>query len=504
MASGGPVVVNPTSRPRGGVVELRLPGQDDVPGAQVLSSLPGGRGRVRNMRAADLAAFVATIHDQRLDDTTFVNGIEIEDGDDGILVVLQISLTKRPGASVEQARAALYDLLEQRRPGWCRLQIEREPRQTVLVRVDDVPGFGWKRWQPTAVSSGGVSVNGKTMTNGLATVAVAEDGTFSLNGIAGMGRLVDDGDQGDTYNYCPPATDLVVDIPDEVEIAVAESGPVRGSVAIRRRYRWPERIDDDTSTRVGEVTTDVFTFLELRAGEAFVRVTHAFDNRNRDHRLRAVFPLVETAAVSRAECAFAVVERGLEAEGGVSEKPLATFPSRRFVQAGGVTIAHEGLLEYEVVDGGRALALTLLRATAMLSRGPMDYRPEPAGPLVHLEGPQVQRHLELKYAVQVGDCDPYALADDLLVPLQIVVAGGGGDRGDEGTELTVDGAEVSAVIRSGGLVEVRVFNPSDHPAEAVIPGRRGWLVDLRGRPTVPFEGSFVLRPWEIATARLEP
>ena len=35
-----------------------------------------------------------------------------------------------------------------------------------------------------------------------------------------------------------------------------------------------------------------------------------------------------------------------------------------------------------------------------------------------------------------------------------------------------------------------------------VEGRRGWLVDLRGRPQGPFEGSFPLGPWQIATAAL--
>ena len=86
--------------------------------------------------------------------------------------------------------------------------------------------------------------------------------------------------------------------------------------------------------------------------------------------------------------------RGLDAEGGPTERAWRTFPSRRFVRAGGLTVAHEGLLEYELVDidDGRShrLALTLLRCTGMLSQGPMTTRPLPAGPASPLEGPQMQ------------------------------------------------------------------------------------------------------------------
>ncbi len=65
------------------------------------------------------------------------------------------------------------------------------------------------------------------------------------------------------------------------------------------------------------------------------------------------------------------------------------------------------------------------------------------------------------------------------------------------------GAEVSAVRRDGGLLEVRVFNPGRSRPRWTIAGRTGWLVDLRGYPQSPFEGSFELRPFGVATARLE-
>ena len=210
-----------------------------------------------------------------------------------------------------------------------------------------------------------------------------------------------------------------------------------------------------------------------------------------------MFPLREAAATSHAECAYAVVDRGLEAEGGPSEKALPTYPSRRFVQAGGITIAHEGLLEYELVDieagAAHSLAITLLRATGMLSRLTMLNRPLPAGPTDKLEGPQMIGRLQVRYVIAVGEMDPYALVDDAFLPLPVVTGFGGGARTPEGTELTV---------------EIRVFNPRDvasafSVARAGTPAR-GHLVDLRGRATGSFEGSTELAPFKIATLRLSP
>ena len=175
-------------------------------------------------------------------------------------------------------------------------------------------------------------------------------------------------------------------------------------------------------------------------------------------------------------------------------------------------MVHEGVCEYELIDiapdpdgeaAAHTLALTVLRSTGMLSRLGMAYRPFPAGPLTPVDGLQMTgRTVSLRYALAVGDVDAYAMADDVLLPLEVVSTLGGGTRAESGSELHVDGAEVSAVRRQGGVLELRVFNPTTETATVTIDGHSGWLVDLRGYPQQPFEGSFELRPFGIATARL--
>ena len=506
VSTPGQVVLNASARPRGGVVELTLSDDAPVAGTQVTSSRPAGR-RGRPVSASTLASTLGQIRNQRFSENFFVTGVEVDEGDDGVEVVLVLATQRRAGAAVEAQLERVYELMNEHPDGRYTLTVELPPMQKVLARIEDVPGFGWAMWSP---GGGGpaaeVTAVGTTMENGLVTVEVdASDGTFAVSAagarVAGLDRLVDDGDHGDTYNYSPPATDLVVDRPDSVEVRLVESGPVRARIELRRSYTWPEQTDD-AGARVGSRPTVVTTVLELRAGESLVRVKTSFDNQSRDHRLRAWFPLPEAATTSRAECAFAIVERGLTAEGGPSEHGLPTYPSRRFVSAGGLTLIHDGLLEYELVHEGRALALTLLRATGMLSRGPMTYRPEPAGPLIPMEGPQMIGELTVRYAVHVGDGNPYELADDVLLPLRVLTAPGSGDWSPSGSGLGVEGAEVSAVVRREGGLEVRVFNPSDSASTVRIADHSGWLVDLRGRPVAEFDGEFELRPWGIATARL--
>ncbi|MDP8937449.1 MAG: alpha-mannosidase [Actinomycetota bacterium] len=498
----GPVVVNPSARIRSGLVELVLAGDEPVDGVQILFARPGATSD-RTMAGSDVGPLVGRLRTSEQALGGDVVGVDLADDESGLSVVLRTGA--RTGRIHDGTGAALADLYARagaRRHLPVHVRVEHQPYRRALVRADDVPAFGWAAWSAATVAGPPVHAAGRALANGLVRVEVdPDDGTFSLDGVSGLDLLVDDGDAGDTYNYSPPDLDAVVDAPATVTVEVDEEGPLRAALRVTRAYDWPERLVD--GARTGERRVDVVTRLELRTGERLVRVTTTVDNRCRDHRLRSWFALPQRAVSSVAECAFGVVERGIEAEGGPSERGLPTFPSRRFVSAGGLTVFHEGLLEYELVDDRRALALTLLRCVGVLSGTDLTYRPQPAGPPVPVEGAQMPGRHVLRYAVALNVDDPYASADDAFVPLQVTTGSGLGLRPPTGSLLTVSGAEVSAVRRTdAGALEVRVFNPTPSTATVDLGDRSGWLVDLRGRALSPFAGQFVLHPWGIATVQL--
>ncbi len=407
------------------------------------------------------------------------------------------------------------------------------PARDVLVATPSVPGFGWRTL--TAVDGDGPSSRlvagpGIVENEHLRVEVDPGDGTLTLTTIDGVvvqgaNRLVDGGDGGDTYNYSPPAVDTVVDRPESVHVETTESGPVRARIVVTSVYDLPRSAigDERSCDRRSDETerVHVVTTVELRADEPFVRLHVDLDNRCRDHRLRAHFPLPQPVDGSDAECAFAVVHRGLTAEGGPNEHGLPTFVSRRFVDCSdgeaGLAVLHDGLLEYEVVDDGRGpgreVALTLLRATGYLSRSELSLRPNPAGPLDPLDGPQLQGRVAVDYALlphrgSWREAGLHRAADAFLVPLERVRAGGAQRSAPpSGRALRVEGAEVSAVRRDGGRLVVRVFNASPEPSEVSVAldddlAAAGDVVDLRGRPVGPFAGRHPLRPWEIVTLRL--
>ena len=524
FAAPGSVVVNPSSRERGGVVELAVSGgagiwDMDAPeprksDVQILSE-HAERLSVLTLDAETVRTILGMIDGAKFESGGWIDDVVIDEDDTGIDVTVSIAPDERPHAPISQAKEDLEARLGARPAAPVRVRLDRSPRRRIVARAEPVPGFGWRAFRPARLAHP-VSVveeaGSLRLDNGLVTVrADASDATFSLGSLSGLGRVVDGGDLGDSYNYSPPANDAIVDTPESVTTEVLERGPVRARVAVTSSFRWPDHAEASSQRRVGTRPVEVTTILELRADDQVLRVATSFVNPSRDHRVRIHLPLPHPAARSEAETAFATVERGLEAEGRPDERGLPTFPSRRFVRAGGLTVAHDGVSEYELIDvtgsgeeaRAHTLALTALRATGMLSRLGMAYRPFPAGPLTPVEGLQlVGRPVELRYALAVGEVDPWALADDVLLPLEVVESVGGGTRPDAGSALEVQGAEVSSLRRERGVLEVRVFNPSGFPAVVRVGERAGWLVDLLGSPVEPFDGAFELRPHGIATLRL--
>ena len=257
----------------------------------------------------------------------------------------------------------------------------------------------------------------------------------------------------------------------------------------------------------------------MRAGEPFVRVRVEFDNRSRDHRLRWHVPLPVPATTSAAEGQFAVVERGLTMEGGHGEVPLPTYPARGFVHAAGVSLLFDHLTEYELVDDGRELAITVLRSFGLISRTANPYREDPAGPEVHVPdaqriGPWTFAFAMMPHAGRWSEAGVLDAAERYQHPLLAVrgtardaIEGSGATAG-----LAIEGRGVvlSALRRQGEWLELRLV--AEHPTatEAIVRGqfREARVVDLLGREgaDLALEADSVLRlplgAWEIATVRL--
>jgi alpha-mannosidase len=242
--------------------------------------------------------------------------------------------------------------------------------------------------------------------------------------------------------------------------------------------------------------TEVVTALELRAGEPFARVEITFENRADDHRVRYHAPLPRRASTSHAEGQFAVVERGLTGEGGYREEPLATYPAHGWVDAGGLAVLLEHLAEYELADGGREIALTVLRSTGLISRNDNPYRQDPAGPEIRIPDAQMRGRWQMCFGLfpHAGDWSAGGVpaAAECYRHEFLVAAGAAADatawaRPGAGTAgLQLDGGDVvlsSLRRRDDTWLEARIVNLAPLPRRAVLSGVLAARdASLRGEP----------------------
>jgi Glycosyl hydrolases family 38 N-terminal domain/Glycosyl hydrolases family 38 C-terminal domain/Alpha mannosidase middle domain len=453
------------------------------------------------------------------------------------------AVTPRPGRSEVTARPGRGEVSDPvaARPG--RGEVAAPVTAHGGARSGAAPPVPARRG-PRANAGAPAAVRRHRLENGLLAVEVADDGSLRLRGagvaVDGVGRLVDGGDTGDLYNYAPPAADRLVAEPDTVAVAVAVAGPLRGELVVERSYRWPLGLDAAGTARSAELATiPTVTRVELRAGEPFVRLRVEVDNRCRDHRLRLHLPLATAAKSSFAEGQFAVVERGTVAEGGHGERPLATFPARGFVDAGGVAVLLDHVTEYELLTDPPEMALTLLRAVGQMSRNHHRWRDEPAGPELPTPAAQCLGPWTASLAVYphpgswhqdhvLEQMERYQ--HDLLAapgsrPPRRVGPAGNGPQGSDGkdatsggetaaledTGLTVEGEGVmlSALRQRDDWLELRLVCQHPTPVAVTIGGglTAAREADLLGRPgtSLPLSGATLrldLAAWEIRTIHL--
>ncbi|MEO3875090.1 glycoside hydrolase family 38 C-terminal domain-containing protein [Nonomuraea sp. B12E4] len=562
VPSDGVLVVNPTPAVRSGVVVV------DVAGTDPLADATGAAVPTQPLEYAP-----TLLLDEEMDPAvalSFVHGTELYGQHITSWSVADGTLT----FTVAHETSVAYDVADIRAAldGVTRVRILAEPRRTVaaLVRVPPLGHTSVRpvprdQLYPSAVAdpaavpsvvadsaaaaatgpapavaghdpscwlssdSGPLPVRGdeEVLDNGLLRVTIAADGTLTLIGadgttVTGAGRIVDGGDVGDTYNHAPPLADRLVAEPESVETELVCSGPLVAAVDVRRTYRWPaggEGVDGSPelpaaarTLRAEEVV--VTTRVELRAGEPYVRLEVSFDNRCDDHRVRLHVPLPVEATQSYAEGQFAVVTRGLTAEGGCGETPLPTFPASSWVAAGGVAALLEHVTEYELADGD--LALTLLRSVGYLSRNRNALRPEPAGPQLPTPAAQSRgmrsvRLALMPYQESWEEVVPHAETfrhDLLVVPGQATPAAALPEPAP-GLSVTGDGVVMSSLRMRDDRQELRVVALTPSATEALIEGpfTRARRADLRGRPgeSLPVTGGVLrlpLKAWEIATIQI--
>jgi mannosylglycerate hydrolase len=450
-------IVNPSPRARTDLVELEVVVPEDWE-AVALELPEGSTVPTQEVRRQDPLLWETTLagaevpiviarrlHGRELFGR-YVNGYRIEDG----RAVLEVGDEPDPDwLDVEQlVREVSFATAE----GQWNLRVVARPKRTVVAAVP-VPALGWTTVRPRHVPGS------DPKTRFEATVPLET-----------LTRIVRGKDVGDSYNFAPPVDDVLVEEPTGQRLETLDDGPLRRVSVLHRRYVWDDK------------PVDIQTRFEQRAGEPFVRIRIEFDNPCEDQRVRVHVPLREPADRSFAEGQFAVVERGLEVEGGYGEVAVPTYPASSFVAAGGVSLLLDHVTEYEVV--GEELALTVLRSTGFISRNQNPWREDPAGPELPIPAAQLRGPHSFSFAWYPSTDAIHEQAEQYRHPF-----------------LTVHGKSDARDLRSHTGPELD--GDSSVVLTSLLPDHARLVNESAETQTVRFSGETIaLRPWEIRAIQL--
>lgn len=264
---------------------------------------------------------------------------------------------------------------------------------SVRFAAHELPPAGLEILSVERGDAGGVSgvvATDTTLENELVSVCVNANGTINLcdraTGAEQRGMLLfeDVCDVGDEYDFSaaddPGARTTAA---CEATSLVHDRGPHAASLRMTIPWELPARATEDRTGRVAELTGNTLTVtLTLRSKSPVVEATVSWDNRAKDHRLRAVFPSTIHTGHASAEAHFDVYDRPLVPpvpQVKWCQDPVNFHPMDRFVSISdgemGLSILGEGLHEYEASpsDGGTRLEVTLLRSVGWLSRGDLKH-----------------------------------------------------------------------------------------------------------------------------------
>jgi alpha-mannosidase len=240
----------------------------------------------------------------------------------------------------------------------------------------------------------------------------------------------------------------------------------------------------------------------LTAGSPTVEFDVRFENKVRDHRLRARFPFQLLTTSVWSDGHFYTNQRPLQPPLGTDwvQPPTGQYPQQDFSllqdSTGGVAVFNRGLPEIETrLDPevpGVGLDLTLLRAVGWLSRDDFPTRrSQNAGPTIPTPGAQCLGPQRFQYAIHpfAGDwrgAEVKMRSQEWHVPSLLVQGVEDGARtGGQGlVQCLGAGVAVTAIKKheTRDSLVVRLYGLLEEPTEATLrvalPIQRAWLCNV--------------------------
>lgn len=336
---------------------------------------------------------------------------------------------------------------------------------TMAIKANDVPALGYVQYSiDTKKDSHKETADKKVLENKYYTIEVEENGSLTIvdkaNNVTykNQGILVENGDDGDSFNYSPPRKDMEV-FSNESKCTVKISGSdIYNQAEIHFDMVVPADLDERAEGKVS-VTMLVDMTVALRKDSKVIDFNVKVDNKGLSHRLCVLFDSQIVSAFNYADQQFGLIKRPnyyekemklymesmnnkTEKKAGIQElanwandqstwqePPISIEPTQSYVSLTdgktGIAVIPQGVREYEVLDDSK-IRLTLFRTYGFMGKENLIYRPGRASGERIIETPAAQLLKEMEfnfgftsYAGDINDSDIDTLAKQYNTNLEV-------------------------------------------------------------------------------------
>lgn len=336
---------------------------------------------------------------------------------------------------------------------------------TMAIKANDVPALGYVQYSiDTQKDSHKETADKKVLENKYYTIEVEENGSLTIvdkaNNVTykNQGILVENGDDGDSFNYSPPRKDMEV-FSNESKCTVKISGSdIYDQAEIHFDMVVPADLDERAEGKVS-VTMLVDMTVALRKDSKVIDFNVKVDNKGLSHRLCVLFDSQIVSAFNYADQQFGLIKRPnyyekemklymesmnnkTEKKAGIQElanwandqstwqePPISIEPTQSYVSLTdgktGIAVIPQGVREYEVLDDSK-IRLTLFRTYGFVGKENLIYRPGRASGERIIETPAAQLLKEMEfnfgftsYAGDINDSDIDTLAKQYNTNLEV-------------------------------------------------------------------------------------
>ena len=308
---------------------------------------------------------------------------------------------------------------------------------TIAIKTSDVPAFGYVQYTLDTKGNSAKNLEKKnTLENEFYAINVEEDGSLTItdkeNNVTykNQGVLVENGDDGDSFNYSPPRKDLEV-FSNKSECSVEVSGSdIYDQAVIKFNMVVPKDLEERAEGKVS-VNLPITMTVALRKDSKVIDFNVHVDNKGLSHRLCVLFDSQIVSSFNYADEQFGSIKRPnyyekemklymasaenkTEKKAGVQElanwandqstwqePPISIEPTQSYVSLTdgkqGIAVIPQGVREYEVLDN-HMIRLTLFRTYGFMGKENLIYRPGRASGERIIETPAAQLLKEMDFA----------------------------------------------------------------------------------------------------------